>query len=64
MFLVTNENMGLCLYILGNFNFGHKKTGVENLRSEHTKSNTKRGTDLGTLVVPFDKTFHPLHRWE
>ena len=37
---------------------------VEYLRSEHTSltlSNTKRGTDLGTLVVPFDQTFHPLH---
>ena len=26
-----------------------------------TLSNTKRGTDLGTLVIPFDQTFHPLH---
>ena len=26
-----------------------------------TLSNTKRGTDLGTLVVPFNQTFHPLH---
>ena len=26
-----------------------------------TLFNTKRGTDLGTLVVPFDQTFHPLH---
>ena len=26
-----------------------------------TLSNTKRGTDLGTLVVPLDQTFHPLH---
>ena len=29
-----------------------------------TLSNTKRGTDIGTLVVPFDQTFHPLHRWD
>ena len=26
-----------------------------------TLSNIKRGTDLGTLVVPFNQTFHPLH---
>ena len=26
-----------------------------------TLSNTKRGTDLGTLVVPFMQTFHLLH---
>ena len=26
-----------------------------------TLSNTKRGMDLGTLVVLFDQTFHPLH---
>ena len=26
-----------------------------------TLSNTKRGTDVGTLVVLFDQTFHPLH---
>ena len=24
---------------------------------------TKPGTDLGTLVVPFDQTFHPLHSY-
>ena len=24
-------------------------------------SNTKKETDLGTLVVPFDQTFHLLH---
>ena len=38
--------------------------GVEHLRSEHinlTLSNTKRGMDLGTLVVPLDQTFHPLN---
>ena len=41
-----------------------KDIEVEYLRSERislTLSNTKRGTDLGTLVVPFDQTFHPLH---
>ena len=26
-----------------------------------TFSNTKRGTDLGMLVVPYDQTFHPIH---
>ena len=29
-----------------------------------TLSNTKRGTDLDMLVVPFDQTFHPLHTLE
>ena len=40
------------------------KTGDRSLRLEHkdlTLSNTKWGTDLGTLVVPFDQTFHLLH---
>ena len=38
---------------------------VEYLSSEHTSLtlfNTKRGTNLGTLVVPFDQIFHPLHK--
>ena len=42
--------------------FGHR-IGVEYLRLEHTNltlSNTKRGTNLGALVVPFDQTCHPL----
>ena len=37
---------------------------VEYLRSEHTNltlSNTKQGTDVGTLEVPFEQTFHLLH---
>ena len=41
-----------------------KEIGVEHLRSEHinlTLSKTKRRMDIGTLVVPFDQTFHPLH---
>ena len=49
---------------IGNFDLGHR-IGVEYLRSEHTNltlSSTKRGTDLGALVVPFDHTCHPLHR--
>ena len=40
--------------------------GVEHLRLEHTNltlSNIKWGTDLGTLVVLFDQTFHPLHKY-
>ena len=40
------------------------KIGVDYLRSEHTNltlSNTKWGTDLGMLVVPFDQSFHQLH---
>ena len=43
---------------IGNF-ISDIKTGVghKNL----TLSNTKRETDLGMLVVPFDQTFHPLH---
>ena len=43
---------------IGNF-ISDIKTGVghKNL----TLSNTKRETDLGMLVGPFDKTFHPLH---
>ena len=28
-----------------------------------TLSTTKGGTDLGTLVVPFDQTCHPLYKW-
>ena len=28
-----------------------------------TLSNIKRGMDLGTLVVPFDQTFHLFHKW-
>ena len=28
-----------------------------------TLSNTKRGTDLGTQVVPFDQTFYPVHSY-
>ena len=37
---------------------------IEYLRLEHinlTLSNTTRRMDLGTLVVPFDQTFYPLH---
>ena len=40
--------------------------GVEHLRSEYinlTLSNTKQGTDLGVVVVPFEQTFYPLHTW-
>ena len=32
-----------------------------NTKSDYTT--TKRGMDLGTLVVPFDQTFHLLHRF-
>ena len=40
--------------------------GIEHLRTEHIKltlSNTKRGTDLGTLVVPFDQTIDVTYSW-
>ena len=49
---------------IGNFDFVHR-IGVEYLRSEHTNltsSNTKWGTDLGTLVVPFEQTIYT-HTW-
>ena len=48
---------------IGNFDFGHR-IGIEYLSLEHTNLilfNTKQGTDLGTLVVSFDQTFHLLH---
>ena len=38
-------------------------TGDRSLRSEHrnlTLSTTKRGPDLGTLVVPFDPNIPPV----
>ena len=53
-----------CVRLLSGTLISDIDIGVEYLRSEHTNltlSNTKRGTDLGTLVVPFDQTFHPLH---
>ena len=48
---------------LNNGNILYKNIGVKNLSTSTclTLSNTKRGTDLGTLVVPFDQTFHPLY---
>ena len=43
-------------------NIGHKNN-VSDENSSLTLSNIKQGTDLGTLVVPFDfQTFHPLHK--
>ena len=41
----------------------NKDIGVETTDTNTclTLSNTKQETDLGTLVVPFNQTFHPLH---
>ena len=36
------------------------ETNASDTNTSLTLSNTKRGTDLGTLAVPFDQTFHPL----
>ena len=52
--------------LVKDFYWEHFKTRTLDLRTSDmstclTTSNTKRVTDLGTLVVPFDQTFHPLH---
>ena len=46
---------------IGDFNL-NTETGNTSLRSQYslTLSTTKRGTDLGTLVVPFDFHFPPV----
>ena len=47
---------------IGNFNSGHRhwNNGPQIRTNSLTLSTTKRRTDLGTLVVPFTQTSHPL----